>query len=531
MSAANQIGTGAVVITANADGLSAGLNAAGSQVEKWAHQTSAKVADHGNAGKSGGGILGGLFGFAKAHPVVTAVAATGAMIAGFAGEAVGTIKELNVEGRKAQSLGVASDRYMGLAAGLKRIGLDGDAVPAVLGRLGKAVAGGSPALEKLGLNAEDLLRLPLDEQFLKVADAIKALPPGAAQAGAAMEIFGRSGYQLLPFLQKGSEGIEHFIAHEKAIGAALGQEDMDKVMRARAALPKIGAAFEGFWNKIVVAAAPVIETVAGGLTKAFEKVSPVLSVVASFVDGAFFVVGEVVTTVIDLVGSFLGDLGDAVGVTMDWKEATTLAGHIGIAVFGAVCVVAAALWDSIKAGAGVVTWVASLTVDQWGLIVDVFKEIIDLAKLLPDELRPDWLDGLAQGVDQFSSKIHGAASDMRAWGEKQVGDVGKGVADTMEWVDGLHEKFDERNKQQVKAHPEAAAAAAAADEGPLKFAAAVLAGSQDIHRITAQSQFGGLVGGDAGDVPKQQLSELRQHGKTLEKIAAALKDDDDAEAI
>ena len=58
MAGAQQIGTGAVVLTANADQMLTGLDKAQKGVEKWASTTTAKAASAG--GSAGGGLLSGL---------------------------------------------------------------------------------------------------------------------------------------------------------------------------------------------------------------------------------------------------------------------------------------------------------------------------------------------------------------------------------------------------------------------------------------------------------------------------------------
>jgi hypothetical protein len=501
----NAIGTGAVIITANADGLGSGLDSAGKKVEQWAKKTSAKTGEH-VAGKEGGlihrllepikdksnelagqapggGLLGTILGAAKAHPVITAALAGLAAVAISVHSVVDSIKELSAVGRTAGSLGVDSAQYMGIAEGLKRVGIDGEAVPAVLSRVGKAAAEGSPALAALGLNAAELLQLPLDEQLMSVAEAISHLPKGAQQASAAMQIFGRSGFQLLPFLQKGKEGIQEFIDHEKKLGVALSQSDMDAVTRAKAALPKIGAVFEGFWNKIVVAAAPVIEFIANKLTAALEAVSPVLSAIANFIDGAFMAAAAIIEEVVSAVGDFIGSMFEGIDTTITWKDIIKTAGHVGIDMFGALAVAGAACWDAIKAGAGS----AAIAI---GFI------------------------GRNLGI--------GAGGDIEAWGKKQVDAFGKNIDTALAWVDKLHQKLDQKEKDREKKGGGFVPPEFVPDVSPSKFAAAIQAGSQEAWKVSAQAQFGFDTGAaDALGVAKKQLDESKKQTGILNKIADA----------
>jgi len=57
------------------------------------------------------------------------------------------------------------------------------------------------AITRLGVSINDLIRQSPDEQFITIAKAIQQIPDPAAQAAIAMEIFGKSGAQLLPTLK------------------------------------------------------------------------------------------------------------------------------------------------------------------------------------------------------------------------------------------------------------------------------------------------------------------------------------------
>ena len=54
------------------------------------------------------------------------------------------------------------------------------------------------AFQALGLNVQQLIRMKPDQQFETIAAAIARIPNPTAKAGAAMQLFGRSGTVLLP---------------------------------------------------------------------------------------------------------------------------------------------------------------------------------------------------------------------------------------------------------------------------------------------------------------------------------------------
>lgn len=76
-------------------------------------------------------------------------------------------------------------------------GIGGDQLGGIINKLQKAIESGNPALEKMGLNLDELRKLTPDQQLARVGAAIVALKSPAQQTTAAMQIFGKSGGQLL----------------------------------------------------------------------------------------------------------------------------------------------------------------------------------------------------------------------------------------------------------------------------------------------------------------------------------------------
>ena len=171
-----------------------------------------------------GGLAGAMGdGSAKAGIFAGATAALGTALLGIAQQAItaciGAIKNL-VQGfaegvvKAADFAGAMTDlsartgqpieELVVLKRAFENAGMGADAVGPMLNRLQKAMAGvneeGQPtsdALAKLGLSAAKLNTMTATQQLQAVQQAILALPTPAAQAAASMEIFGRSGGQML----------------------------------------------------------------------------------------------------------------------------------------------------------------------------------------------------------------------------------------------------------------------------------------------------------------------------------------------
>ncbi len=81
------------------------------------------------------------------------------------------------------------------------------------------------ALALLGLTVADLDNLSPEEQFKLIADRLAAIEDPTIKAAAAMELFGRSGTQLLPLLAAGADGIEQLQDQARKLGLTISTED------------------------------------------------------------------------------------------------------------------------------------------------------------------------------------------------------------------------------------------------------------------------------------------------------------------
>ena len=81
--------------------------------------------------------------------------------------------------------------------------------------------------ERLGLNASELVNLSVDEQFLRIADAISKVKNPTDRLSLAMELFGKSAYKMMPILAAGGAGIDEFRKKAREMGFSLSGETAD----------------------------------------------------------------------------------------------------------------------------------------------------------------------------------------------------------------------------------------------------------------------------------------------------------------
>jgi hypothetical protein len=176
--------------------------------------------------------------------------------------------------RLADSMGIATEKLSGLhyASKLAGVGaeeLDGG-LEKMLHSLGEAAAGGGEAgaaFEHLGLSAQQLAAMSPDKAFTAIAEGLKNIQNPAERTAVTMQIFGRSGAQLLPLLMKGAEGIKAAQAEAERLGVTFNRVDAAKVEAANASMKRMQAIFEGVAQTLAIQVAPFIEAAANKLTE------------------------------------------------------------------------------------------------------------------------------------------------------------------------------------------------------------------------------------------------------------------------
>ena len=120
---------------------------------------------------------------------------------------------------------------------------------------GEAVA----ALHELGLDAEILEQIPLDQAMMRVADAFGSVKSSGDKTRLAMKLFDSEGVRLLDMLQGQAKGLQDAAREADKLGLTLSRVEVAQVEIANEALTKLGSAATAVKNKFTVALAPAIE--------------------------------------------------------------------------------------------------------------------------------------------------------------------------------------------------------------------------------------------------------------------------------
>jgi hypothetical protein len=215
-------------------------------------------------------------------------------------------------------------------------------------------------LGRLGLTIADLSGLSPDQQFALIADRLAKIQNPANRATIAMEIFGRSGANLLPLLSSGAEGIRGLRREANSLGLTMSTEDARAAEAFGDALSTLGRSLKQVAFLVGVALAPTLQLLAGWVTRASstfagwinenrQVVVTVAAVIAGIVGvgAALMVLGPVISAVgaaLGLVTSAISAAAAAVGLL--GGAISFLLSPIGLVIAAVVGIGAAVLFGT-----------------------------------------------------------------------------------------------------------------------------------------------------------------------------------------
>jgi len=228
----------------NTAAFEAGTNRARRSMNQMANEINASASRMKNLATAAAGIFVGtrVLGFAKAQ-----------------------MQAIDKTAKLSDALGVGTEQLVGFQRSAQLSGVSTETMNRSLQylakNLGTAVTTGGTAaatIERLGLNAQQLAAAGIGDSFMTIADAISRLPTPAERASAAIEIFGRSGADLLPMLAEGRAGLELVAAAVLKTGEAFNRLGAAKVEALNDAITNMSGALTGLVTDVLIDLSPLL---------------------------------------------------------------------------------------------------------------------------------------------------------------------------------------------------------------------------------------------------------------------------------
>lgn len=185
---------------------------------------------------------------------------------------------------------------------------------------GKGVA--QDALAELGLEAEKLAGIPLDDQMTAVMHALAGVEDSGRRARLAMKLFDTEGVALVQTLAGGVEGLEAMRQEARDLGLSLGTDATDGAAAALDAITRLRGSISGAGLSLSTELAPIITKVADLIT---NVLAPAVGKLGSLFDGIGTLIGGNLAI---LVQALRGNFSGAAAISGDLRA--DIGGRLGL---------------------------------------------------------------------------------------------------------------------------------------------------------------------------------------------------------
>lgn len=323
--------------------------------------------------------------------------------------------------KQSQKLNMSSAGYQKWATMLEMGGTSIDSMSMGMktftGILDEASNGNATALltlQKLGLGYEDFAGLSVEDSLKKVVEQFQSMEQGAEKTQLAVDLFGRSGQELLPILNQEKGSIDKLfqsyedlglIKSEEMVKASAELSDMITLLQKKftALKDNLGFLFYPMLKKIIAGMTELANGSFSGMNLISEGVKDMITKVISYLPKIGEFAAQIVPLIVDIVVGTLPSLVDAAT-----KIIITLADML-----------IAYLPELIPAAIGMILTLVQGLLNNLPLLIDTAIDLIlaivdGLINSLPIiiEMAPEIIESLINGIVYAIPKLLEAAVDI-----------------------------------------------------------------------------------------------------------------------
>jgi len=263
--------------------------------------------------ESVGDVMGGLGGKISAVAgTLGAVVGALASVAAFGTWIKGAIDATDAASDLSQKTGVAIEDLAGLELAYQMGGMEAEALANTQVKLSTAISSGNAAFEKLGIstkNADGSLKSNKQMTY-DLADAFADMEDGVTKTSLAVVAFGKTGADMIPMLNGGSEGLRELEEMAAKLGLTFGKEAVDQAGQFNDTLDLLMLGGQGVARGIAAELLPTLNSLAGAFLTAMtegDRLKTIGQVIAGvfkvlYTSGAHTV--QMFSTVRQVIGGF-----------------------------------------------------------------------------------------------------------------------------------------------------------------------------------------------------------------------------------
>lgn len=159
--------------------------------------------------------------------------------------------------------------------------------------LKKGTKNASDAFGKLGIEYDDLEDKTQEEIFETVIKSLQDVEDETERAAIANDLLGRSGSELAPLLNAGSDSVEELKKKASELGLVIEDDAVDAGVKFTDTMDSLKRAFGGVMTKLGVKLMPVFQKLADWIVEHMPEIQDTF-------DKVFGVISDVVTTLYDI---------------------------------------------------------------------------------------------------------------------------------------------------------------------------------------------------------------------------------------
>lgn len=261
--------------------------------------------------------LGGLTDTAKSVNGVLANLGVAVSVAGLTAMVKSAINTGDALDEMSQRVGVSVETLSVWKPAAEQSGISGESFEKGLRKLSttmlEAATGSEDAARNFAAvgvefkNQDGTLRAT-DQVLLDLAERFKAMPDGAEKTALAVQLFGKSGAELIPFLNQGRDGINELAAEMQALGVQMSSETAAQAGNFNDALDKLHLATQSIGNQIITSLLPALNDMAGGMVESAKQGGTLRAIL----DGVVLVLKTLALGAATVGKAFVA-LGEAIG--------------------------------------------------------------------------------------------------------------------------------------------------------------------------------------------------------------------------
>jgi hypothetical protein len=160
----------------------------------------------------------------------------------------------------AQRVGISTDSVAGLQLAFTQGGSTAQEMQASIARLSRGLTEGNDGIKRLGITSTDTIGA-----LQQIADQFQAMPDGLQKTALAVQIFGRSGANLIPILNQGAKGLSDYDDLARKLGITVDTETGRAFEKFNDTLDTLSQSTAGIANALASELVPRLQAAADTL--------------------------------------------------------------------------------------------------------------------------------------------------------------------------------------------------------------------------------------------------------------------------